>query len=254
MKKNNNKSAFTIAELILTTVIMAIVCVVAPVIVLKRDVKPQKAKKFKNIAECKTKCIYDAHTSTLTYLDEKGIKTESVLDYNKNTNEFYTIILVGGGAGATDKSSIKFSIGFPGETKTIMIPTLDENKDITNDSNKEEEKIYEGILTGYYLMEVGKGGSNGKNGEKTVICTISEKMARNINSAKCKEGLDDKEVVIIDSAEGGITSNENYNIVKNDRYSSISLEDKDLYGNGGIKPKDKKEKAEVGMGGLVIIK
>ncbi len=250
MKKNNNKSAFTIAELILTTVIMAIVCVVAPVIILKRDVKPQKAKKFDNIVECKTKCIYDAHTSTLTYLDGKGTKTETVLDYNKNTNEFYTIILVGGGAGATDKSSIKFSIGFPGETKTIMIPTLDENKDITNDSNN---KIYEGILTGYYLMEVGKGGSNGKNGEKTVICTIPENMTRNINSAKCKEDRDNK-VVIIDSAEGGITSNENYNIVKNDRYSSISLEDKDLYGNGGIKPKDKKEKAEVGMGGLVIIK
>ena len=66
---------------------MAIVCVVAPVIILKRDVKPQKAKKFKNIAECKTKCIYDAHTSTLTSLEGKGTKTETVLDYNKNTNE-----------------------------------------------------------------------------------------------------------------------------------------------------------------------
>ena len=249
--KKNNKSAFTIAELILTTVIMAIVCVVAPVVILKREVKPKTVKKFENIAECKTKCIYDARTSTLTYTDGKSTKTESVLDYNKNTNEFYTIILVGGGAGATDKSLIVHSIGFPGETKTIMIPTLDENKDITGVSNDEK---YSGKLTGYYLMEVGKGGSNGKNGKRTVFCTIPANMARNINSAKCDEAI--KDVTIIDSAEGGITSNENYNIVDNDRLSNISLKDNDLYGNGGIKPKpkDKKTKPSIGMGGLVIIK
>ena len=236
MKKNNNKSAFTIAELILTTVIMAIVCVVAPVIILKRDVKPQKAKKFNNIVECKTKCIYDAHTSTLTYLDEKGTKTESVLDYNKNTNEFYTIILVGGGAGGTSKSK-----GYPGETKTIMIPTLDENQDITNDSNLEEEKIYKGKLTGYYLMEIGDGGEADKNGKRTKFCTIESEETNNINTVECK---DDN---IIASAEGGIASAEDGTASNENEESNIKLKDGDTFGNGG-------EQNEKGVGGLVIIK
>ena len=233
MKKKNNKSAFTIAELILTTVIMAIVCVVAPVIILKRDVKPQKAKKFKNIAECKTKCIYDAHTSTLTYLDEKGTKTESVLDYNKNTNEFYTIILVGGGAGGTSKSK-----GYPGETKTIMIPTLDENQDITNDSN---DKMYEGILTGYYLMEIGDGGEADENGKRTKFCTIKSEDTNNINTVECK---DDN---IIASAEGGIASAEDGTASNENEESNIKLKDGDTFGNGG-------KKNGKGVGGLVIIK
>ena len=242
MKKNNNRSAFTIAELILTTVIMAIVCVVAPVIILKRDVKPKTAKKFKNIAECKTKkCIYDAHTSTLTYLEGKGTKTETVLDYNKNTNEFYTIILVGGGAGGTSKSK-----GYPGETKTIMIPTLDENKDITNEPNNSEEEKYKGILTGYYLMETGEGGNKGENGKRTVLCTIPEKMTRNINSAKCDESLD-KDIVIIDSAEGGIASAEDGTASNENEESNIKLKIGDTFGNGG-------EKNGKGVGGLVIIK
>lgn len=240
MKKNNNKSAFTIAELILTTVIMAIVCVVAPVIILKRDVKPQKAKKFNNIVECKTKCIYDAHTSTLTYLDEKGTKTESVLDYNKNTNEFYTIILVGGGAGGTSKSK-----GYPGETKTIMIPTLDENQDITNDSN---DGTYKGILTGYYLMEIGDGGEVNKNGKRTKFCTIKSEDTNNINTVNCE---DDN---IIASAEGGIASAEDETASAEDgtasnenEESNIKLKNGDTFGNGG-------KKNGKGVGGLVIIK
>lgn len=231
--ENKNKSAFTIAELILTTVIMAIICVVAPIVVLKRDVKPQIAKKFDNIAECTSKCIFDSHNSTLILSDGKS---EQKFDYNKNTNEFYTIILVGGGAGGSERS-----IGYPGETKTILLPTLDENSDITG-NNKNKSK-YEGILTGYYLLQVGDGGKVGKNGNDTIFCAISIESAKKINSASCFN----KDSVIIASAKGGIISNEGYNITNSEKLSNIKLKNNDKYGNGG----DKKSE---GTGGLVIIK
>ena len=88
--------------------------------------------------------------------------------------------------------------------------------------------------------------NKGKNGKRTVLCTIPEKMTRNINSAKCDESLD-KDIVIIASAEGGIASAEDGTASNENEESNIKLKNGDTYGNGG-------EKNGKGVGGLVIIK
>ncbi len=119
-----------------------------------------------------------------------------------------------------------------------MIPTLDENQDITNDS---KNNIYKGMLTGYYLMEIGDGGEADENGKRTKFCKIEQEDTNNINTAICK---DDN---IIASAEGGIASAEDGTASNENEESNIKLKIGDTYGNGG-------EKNGKGVGGLVIIK
>ena len=240
---NDNKFAFTIAELILTTVIMAVVCVIAPVVILKRNVKPAVAKKFDFIAKCTTrKCIYDAHTATLI---KSNKKTETKLDYNKNSNEFYVIELLGGGAGGTQKS-----IGYPGESKIVYMPSLEGNKEITNSENTNKGK-FEGILTGYYLMEVGRGGGNNRIGEDSKICIINEDEAKEdkISSISC----DDANRIVIATAKGGIksTEKETSDNLRQASLHSSTPNDTINYGRGGAKGTGENAK---GIQGIIVIK
>lgn len=204
--KKGNKSGFTIIELILTTIIMAVVCVIAPVIIVKRAAKPHKAGNYNNISECTgKKCIFDFATTTTISLDDEGKqKISTSYDYNKNSNEFYTIELIGGGGGGTNKS-----FGYPGEHKKIVLPSLGKNNVITNQTITDGEGKYKGILTGFYLLEPGEGktGEEGSigSGKPSRICIITEEEAKgDIKSLSCSNG----NRIIIAEAKGGITSHE----------------------------------------------
>ncbi len=240
--KNDSKLAFTIAELVLTTIITAVICVILPVTILKRDVKPSVAKKYDFIAKCTSKCIFDAHSATLT--DSSNHK-ETKLDYNKNSNEFYTIELVGGGAGGTQKS-----FGYPGESKTIFLPSLEDNQKITNADYKDTAK-YGGILTGCYLMEVGMGGNINNSGQMSRICVVNRQANRECEAALTCDGRK-----IVAFAQGGIRSSEDiefFNISEDLRQASLlsnSSSDTTNYGWGGVHGK----KPTTGTKGIIIIK
>ena len=190
--KRHKISGFTILELTITTVMMAIIMVIAPVIILKRSVKPKTASKVENIAECTTKCIFSAREVTLKTSSGEQAK----YDYNKNSGEFYTIELIGGSGGATNSKP-----GCEGERKTIYLPSLQSNEKV-----KSSDK--DGILTGYYLMEAGIAGSSGQSGYPTTICSISAQSAASpISSISCNGNA----VAIIARVGGGITTNEEDN-------------------------------------------
>lgn len=249
----NKKSAFTIAELVLTTVIMSVVCIIAPMAILKRDVKPPKKKKLEYIAKCTTKCLYDAHTGELVSIDSND---RASLDYNKNSNEFYTIELVGGGGGGT-----RNSIGYPGESKAIYLPSLDENSGI---SDSTDDNKYRGILTGYYLLETGSGGrsatTTAASGTDTKICVIGHDVATRIkNSPSNIEPISCVGRTVIALAKGGITSGEKHEEQlevneTEDRFPSIrheresNTDNKTYYGQGGRKG------SNAGVGGVIVIK
>ena len=232
--KENKKSAFTIAELILTTVIMAVVCVIAPMVILKRDVKPAVAKKFDFIVKCRNKCVYDAHTSTM--IDTSGSSTNNYasLDYNKNSNEFYTIELIGGGGGGSQNN-----VGYPGESKTVYLPSLDENIGVTNSDNDKtdaDREKYGGKLTGYYLMEVGAAGAKNASGSPSVLCVISKELGKAVSEGKKKAddiSCSEDGILKIASAQGGITSNQGSSSIESSkpkiRYLSTHEGDAERY-------------------------
>ncbi len=208
----NKKSAFTIAELVLTTVIMSVVCIIAPMAILKRDVKPPVKKKLDYIVKCATKCIYDAHSGAILFPKQPSHLATASLDYNKNSNAFYEITLIGGGGGGT-----RNSIGYPGEEKTIYLPSLDENSGISGTTANADK--FEGELTGYYLLEIGGSGVPKKgvgnqntyatSGGDTKICTLTKDFIDNIPDSL--EGVTCDNIIgasLIAVAKGGITSNE----------------------------------------------
>ncbi len=235
------KNAFTIAELILTTIITAVICIILPITILKRDVKPSVAKKYDFIAKCTSKCIFDAHSATLS--DSAGKQTK--LDYNKNSNEFYTIELVGGGAGGTQKS-----FGYPGESKTIFLPSLEDNQKITNAGYTDAGK-YGGILTGCYLMEAGMGGQINNSGQMSRICVVNRLANR-----ECEQATSCDNRTIVAFAQGGIKSNEDVDFFKiSDNLRQASLissvkNDSTTYGWGGTYGKA----PSTGTKGIIIIK
>ena len=237
MKNFFIKRGFTIAELILTTIIMAIICVIAPVIILKRNVKPAVAKKFEFIAQCDTSsnCIFDAATARLKVGSNTSFN-EARLDYNKNSNDFYVIELVGGGGGGSN-----ISFGFPGETKTIFIPALTNNEPISG-SNADPDK-FAGILTGYYLLDIGAGGAQGATGSSgadTKFCVISKADA--VSKAASSLNCNNNGITTIATAKGGISSGEN--VPNGEPLPPTQYGD---YGKGGIKNGE-------GSRGLIVIR
>ena len=223
----NRFLGFTILELIITTLLMAVIMVIAPVVMLKRNVKPSKTTKLDNIAECTSKCVYMAKYNTLK---TQNAKIER-FDYNKNSGGLYTIELVGGGGSGTANS-----VGYPGEFKKVNLLSLE-----GNETNNYDITDGGGILTGYYLMEVGEGGNSGKSGSPSVICIISQSdAALPVNSLSCNNKT------IIAKAEGGITSSE---IWGSDlaRISKYGTETGSYAGNGG-------QKGQKGNNGIIVIK
>ena len=95
-----------------------------------------------------------------------------------------------------------------------------------------------GILTGYYLLQIGKGGSVVRQGEPTVFCAITPQMAqKNPNNISCT----DAGAVILARAVGGIYSNET-----EESCSDKNGADSDTAGKGG-------EKSGNGNDGVIII-
>lgn len=173
------KQAFTIMELVITTIILAVVCIVAPLTFLKKDVKPKAKRVYKNLAVCADTagCYFDAATTTL-YKSDGVTEISQKTDYNKSSGEFYTIQLIGGGGGGTADN-----VGIAGEIKTFYLPKITKN----NDSDTTN------LLTGIYFLKPGAGGAKNKNGAISQFCT-----AKANKTGGCKT-----EIV---SAKGGVAT------------------------------------------------
>lgn len=218
-------------ELILTTLMMAVVLIVAPVLILKKSVKPKETKKTEYIAYCTDKCIFDVKHSTLRRLNGT---TEEVYDHIMQSDDLYTITLIGGGGGGSANS-----VGGGGEVKNVKMLSLLNNIDNTATSSSNN-----GILTGYYLMEAGIGGDVSNSGTPAKFCVISEELAQqaNFSNLSC-----DTNGIIIAKAAGGISSNES----SDERFRATGQEEIEQLGEsigyGG--PNSGK-----GNNGIVIIK
>ena len=229
-------------ELTITTVMIAVILVIAPVVILKKAVKPKtNVNEHLYIALCEDKCIYAASNSIL--IDARG-KYEKY-DYVRHSGETYEIHLVGGGG-----ASSKYSPGGVGEFKTIKMHSL-------NSNISDSDLLHSGILTGYYLLEAGKGGEEGKSGKPSRFCVITEDMA---NKKPDKISCDDSRATILAQAMGGITSNEEEldypnqgNGEKTDNPFRTTGCAFGQYGWGGCKKETSKCKKK-GQDGVVIIK
>ena len=224
-------------ELTLTTVMMSVILIVAPVIILKKNTKPKtNVGEHLFIVNCEDNCIYNAKASVLTTVKNNAVKQEERYDYIRHSGRPYEIVLVGGGGAGT-----KNGCGGAGEKKTFKMFLLFGNK-LNGVAGK-----YNGILTGYYLLEVGKGGVGGKSGKPSRICAITEEMAnKSPDKISClnEEGGEISGATVLAEAMGGITSNEG--TLDNKREFRGEPDER---GSGG-----KKEDGAKGVGGVITIR
>ena len=151
------KSGFTIIELIISITIMFVVIIAAFPILFKKAKTtvdtPKRGGKF--VCSC------------LTGSGECTFRPE-----NQYTQEFYTVQILGGGAGGGTGANKKG--GGAGEGKVVYYPSM---------------PIEEGT---YYKIKLGEGAEAGKNGGQTTIYKVNG-----------------SNVEVLDYAKGGVTTNEN---------------------------------------------
>lgn len=212
--EKNYKSAFTVLELILTTVMMAVVLVITPIIVLKKSTKGIKiSHDGQNLFFCTSKCLFSIQESNLirmehnydTQKDELSV-THIVNRHKNRDDEPYQITLFGGGGGGSNSS-----YGMHGhfENGSIFL-SLDKNSTY----QAADVSRMEGILTGYYLFEPGKGGEISQSGESSQVCSLSSDVINEFNSNGDREGsfnnlncnMEGAKILI--QAAGGLSSNE----------------------------------------------
>ncbi len=156
------RAGFTIIELVISITVMFIVIVSAFPILFKKATTTTEVTKKDGVFVCS--CL-DSVNGECTFVPE-----------NQYTQEFYTIQLLGGGAGGGVGTNKKG--GSAGEGKVIYYPSL------PVDGNT------------VYKIKLGEGGEAGKNGGQTTFYKVTN-----------------GNVEIIDFARGGITTNEDAEII-----------------------------------------
>ena len=155
------KDGFSIAEFLISITIMFVIAAAAlPTLLIKKSKElPEYGKKAGEfVCSCSNKkTIDDEYTCRITL--------------SKDMGEFYSIQIVGGGAGGDKKG------GGAGESKVIHYPGMD----------------------GEYIIKLGLGGIKGKNGGHTAIYKINDRNQDNVQSTT---------YTLVEFARGGITTNE----------------------------------------------
>lgn len=154
------RGGFTIIELVISVTIMFIVIVAAFPILFKKATTTTEIPKSGGSFVCS--CI-NSTNGECTFVPDDAFR-----------QEFYTIQLVGGGAGGGLGSGKKG--GGAGDGKDVYYPSLPVDKDKNTQ----------------YKIKLGEGGDAGKNGGQTTFYRV--------------EGSN---IEVLEYAKGGITTNEN---------------------------------------------
>lgn len=262
--KSNDRLAFTVLELIMTTVMVAIILVIVPIIVLKKSVKGNRdfSPSSTELIRCEKKCIYNVKNETYEYYKpgdidpdtnertSEEIVTAPVANLNRKNNRYFILEIIGGGAGGSSSDFGRHGSRPQNDaSREVQFLSLDAN-------DQASEHLYKGVLTGYYLMEVGEGGRSGENGGDSKFCSIPYSLVDEIHSASANGedennkydkfnalSCDDPRAVILAIGRGGISSNEQGSDIEtpcsedNKRSEQCTLDcgKESCPGDGGIK-------------------
>ncbi len=135
------KSGFSIVELLLSLMIMFLVAASVVPILFKKNKKTLPVRKQSKSV------VFSCHKGGDTFIF-KPVDDDGKVLYDPERDEFFTVTLIGGGAGAGKAGKA----GQPGEVKQIILPSM----------------------PGEYKITLGKGGAKGENGYITKLERITK--------------------------------------------------------------------------------
>ena len=178
------RSGFTIIEFVISIVVMFIVIAAAfPILFKKATTTKEPAKKGGSFV---CSCV-DSVNGECTFEPK-----------NQYSQEFYTVQIVGGGAGGGIGSQKRG--GASGESKVVYYPSL---------------PVSDGVV---YKIKLGEGGQAGQNGGQTTLYRVNG-----------------SNIEVLDFARGGISTNENAEEVDGIYNTSgeVSAYSENICGRGG---------------------